>query len=409
LPNLIQGEKPKNLRAHNTKAILSLLWQEKGLTIREISNQVCLSVTTTHKIINHLLEQGIIISAGKGESTAEGGKCPEKYSLNASYCYLIVCSLSFPTSRLVLLDLTARTIDEVELYADPIMNHTYLETLDEISRKVDLILAKNHLSAGQIFRLVISTTGITNPSEGIIHDAFVSSWGKNVPITRDLSRKISLEIPIYLDNANVFIGYAENLNLSNSKRSYWVLLKDTGICIFNRMEPIRGSLGFIGLFTNAIIDSSKADINQRYPGGNFTSLVIEDTMLSYVKNLSPQYPRSSLAEKIQNSTLRAIDVFLGSDQGDDLARKAMDIVIYWFYIEWHNLIVSYNPQRVVIQGLYRKAGQYFIDQLKTLGKNLPSYEDKPSYEICYSNMEEIGAEASGAVFYVFQHFFIDSF
>lgn len=120
-----------------------------------------------------------------------------------------------------------------------------------------------------------------------------------------------------------------------------------------------------------------------------------------------QSPDSCLSEAIRNAVLKPIDIFHAADQGDLLARDILDIVNYWFYVECTNLIMISNPQKIIIQGLYRNAGQYFMEKLQEFGRDFPTYEDFRSYEISYSTRDERSAEAKGAALFVFQHFFID--
>ena len=69
--------KPVNIKQHNQKLVISLLEKKEILSAGELTSLTGLSKTTVSKILAELCKQGIVCSAGKGESTAEGGKKPE--------------------------------------------------------------------------------------------------------------------------------------------------------------------------------------------------------------------------------------------------------------------------------------------------------------------------------------------
>ena len=79
------GNKPKNIKSNNQKIVLSLLRSSDALSLSEIAAQVNLSKTTITKIVNALMEKGLVHSIGKGSSTEEGGKRPELFAFCADY------------------------------------------------------------------------------------------------------------------------------------------------------------------------------------------------------------------------------------------------------------------------------------------------------------------------------------
>jgi len=50
--------------------------------------------------------------------------------------------------------------------------------------------------------------------------------------------------------------------------------------------------------------------------------------------------------------------------GDALARELMDEVIKCFAAGIHNAILFYDPEIVIIQGVFAEAGYYFIETLR---------------------------------------------
>ena len=96
MSNFYSSRKPKNIRQHNQKMILSLLQLVDEISISELSEKTNLSKTTISKMFADLCHAGILLSAGKGESTSDGGKKPELFALNPEYGYTIVLSIIQP-------------------------------------------------------------------------------------------------------------------------------------------------------------------------------------------------------------------------------------------------------------------------------------------------------------------------
>lgn len=85
------SRKPRNIKLHNQKLVLSLFRTMTTASVSEISERINLSTTTVSKILAVLQENGLIKSIGKGSSTDEGGKKPELFALNETFKYVIGC------------------------------------------------------------------------------------------------------------------------------------------------------------------------------------------------------------------------------------------------------------------------------------------------------------------------------
>ncbi len=77
---------------------------------------------------------------------------------------------------------------------------------------------------------------------------------------------------------------------------------------------------------------------------------------------------------------------------------------FLFSIAFSNLIMMYDPEIIIIQGIYAKGGKYFIDNLKEQVNNLVLSKIKKDVEIRFSKMgPEIGA--LGACLFVISEYF----
>ena len=98
------------------------------------------------------------------------------------------------------------------------------------------------------------------------------------------------------------------------------------------------------------------------------------------------------------------DVFDASNKGDRLALSLMDDMINWFGIGISNIILMYDPQIIIIQGIFTKAGEYFLENLREKINKISLFSIKRETEIKYS---ELGDKAGvlGAASYVLSKYF----
>ena len=87
--------KPGSLKHSNRKAILNMLRNSGVLSVAELSQEAKLSKTTILKIFNYYVKEGLVLVAGKGESTGEGGKKPILYEFNKRGGFVFACHI-FP-------------------------------------------------------------------------------------------------------------------------------------------------------------------------------------------------------------------------------------------------------------------------------------------------------------------------
>ena len=105
-----KSSKPRNIKYNNQKLVMSLFRWAGKLSVSEISEQVGLSKTTIKKIIGDLMKKNMLLSAGKGESTEEGGKKPELFIFNPTFRYIVLVNIPITHVRVSILDLNAREV-----------------------------------------------------------------------------------------------------------------------------------------------------------------------------------------------------------------------------------------------------------------------------------------------------------
>ncbi|GAI09161.1 unnamed protein product [marine sediment metagenome] len=69
--------------------------------------------------------------------------------------------------------------------------------------------------------------------------------------------------------------------------------------------------------------------------------------------------------------------------------ELMDDVISWFAVGISNIILLYDPQIIVIQGIFAKAGEYFLDNLRIKVNEISLPKIKKETKIEYSKLGDL--------------------
>lgn len=401
------GNKPKNIKSNNQKIVLSLLRSSDALSLSEIAAQVNLSKTTITKIVNALMEKGLVHSIGKGSSTEEGGKRPELFAFCADYKYIVVLELGGHSIRGALVNMSCKTKAEHQYFFSS--SASYEESISATVTVIRELLKEGGIAWKNLCGIAIGCGGIVDSQNGILRFAMHNSWGSNLPIVEDLKKKIEADIPIYVDNSCRFFGYAEindscNQNQAGSCVTIYTSGSTGGSLLLNH-NMLHGNNGFIGEFGHIIVDPTSRIQCSCGGYGCFETMVSTKTLIENAYHNYKSYPDSLLYQKCADGTLKLQDIFDASNKGDPFSCDLINDIAKYFSILIHNIILLHDPQNVIIQGPYTQAGDYFINTLRRKMDAFPFYKIKRHLNISYSSMDPVTALFYGASLYAVDTFF----
>lgn len=404
----IQSSKPRHIKSHNQKLLLSILHNDDVLSISDIATQTNLSKTSVKKILESLLKEDLVHSVGKGSSTEEGGKKPELYALNRTNKHILVLYLE----RLTLLNLCSEIEDSISM-GEAYMSYSYEQAMATVAESIRILMNRNGIQPEDLAGIVIGMAGIIDSRNGIICNAVHRpKWPHNLNIRKDLAASLHFDVPIYLDNGIAFMGYAELLEQENNTFDTLVTLysdNHTGGCVFKKNELIHGENGFMGEFGHMIADphSKRKCICGAY--GCFEVMVSPTRLQEEAKGHYKEYPGSPLFTAAKNGTLEYSDIFSASNQGDTFACKLLDEIVYWYAVLIRNIILSHDPQIIILRGIYQSAGDYLLKSLRKEVKSSTIFETRKDIRIVYSTLGNIDAVLDGAVNFVWNKYLNDTF
>ncbi|WP_394993058.1 ROK family transcriptional regulator [Emticicia sp.] len=233
-----------NGRGHQhtqTKKILQYLLQEGEKTIPEIKDFSGLSLPTTTKLINELVEQHILVESGKREST--GGRPPSLFCLDSSLGYIVGIELLISSFRFSIVNLNHELIYEYETDNFDINNRD--EAFNFVARIVPDLISKKGIPDNKILGIGIGITGRVDGKKGISY----SFLNFETPLAKLLSERWGY--PVFIDNDTRLMALGEqNFGFAREKLNviYVNLSRGLGIGFISNGHLHNGESGFAGEF-----------------------------------------------------------------------------------------------------------------------------------------------------------------
>lgn len=227
-----------------TKKILQYLLKEGGKSIPEIRDFSGLSLPTTTKLVNELVEQSILVESGKKEST--GGRPPSLFCLNASIGYIVGVELLLNSFRFSIINLNNEVMYEYE--TDNFDVSKRQESLDFIIKSVPELIRKKNIPESKILGVGIGITGRVNSRKGISY----SYLNFDTPLTKTLEE--AWGHPVFIDNDTRLMTLGEqsfgqardkdNVIFINLSRGLGIGFISNGV-LYNGQSGFAGELGHI--------------------------------------------------------------------------------------------------------------------------------------------------------------------
>jgi predicted NBD/HSP70 family sugar kinase len=392
-------------KQNNIRGALALIRRRDTFSVAEISRAVRLSKTTVKKTIDLLAAMKLVLSAGKGESTEEGGKKPELYRFNRNFGYVISIHVTPDAIVAVTADLGA----DITYYRK--LEVTTERSLDFIlGQLVEIIrgfVAMKASSAEKLIGVVLALPGLADSSRGVsIYSPHYPDWGRNVPLVQLLREKMGdgYDVPIFIDCVNRYQALAEREKGVAGGATNFIIIdalnEGLGSGIMTHGELVRGSQslsGEIGHMTVNPVDGPLCICGNR---GCFEAMVSAKRLRELIRDARARGVSSAVfSNGMPDDT--PIDIICDlAGKGDPFCGALIDDVARWFIVGLGNVIMVNDPELIIIQGQYLKAGSSFLEKLREGIKHigLPDVEKKVRIE--YSTLGEERGVVGGAAFVI---------
>jgi len=393
--------KPRNLKQNNSRAVLEHLRRNVDCSVADTSSLIKLSKTTVKKVFDSLVTSGLLLSAGKGDSTEEGGKKPELYRFNKNYGFVICLHVTPEEVIAVITDMNAEITLETK---HPLKKNCKLSTVIHLlAETIKSFVATKSVTGERLIGIAVVLPGLVDPLMGVsIYTPHYPQWGRDVPFNRMLKAELGegYNVPMHTENANRIQVFAELAKgIAGGYRNFIIidaLNEGLGAGIVLNRELVLGAQSISGEIGHMTLDPRDGFPCICGHKGCFEALVSARRLCTLARNPLPGETGTKL--DIQCPTLKLDDICAAASAGDPLALRLIDDVASWFIIGLGNMIMVNDPELIVIQGVYVKAGDFFLNRLREGMRaiGLPDVEKKVRIE--YSTLGEERGVIGGAAY-----------
>lgn len=410
----IQGRKLKNIKYGNHRAVLNMLRWNGPMPVSEISKRINLSTTAVSRIMGNLVDKGIVRADGKGESTNEGGKRPELYALNTQWRKGIALLADVEGIACFVFDMGYNVLLEL---SDKGKSKSYENYLDRCAHLVREAIRLQQLDDKDLAGISVAVPAITDSERGIVlYPVCFPDWGTNLNMRDDLRKRLNLSSLILIENNSRLAGYAEMLDpqhtdcellvaLAHSDDAYYQA-EGAGGSVIRRGKMERGRNSCVGEFGHVVVDNT--DSVRCYCGkrGCFRTAVSSQRVIAKAAEMAAEHTDSTLVPPLKNQALTLVDIFHASNQGDALACGLMDHAAACYAALIEDIVPCLDPEIIVIQGAYARAGDYFMARLKeSVMRHIAPFRIDKEIPIAYTQLDHSQVMALGSVLYLFDSLF----
>lgn len=371
------------ITSQKAKEIFSMIRRKHEISKLDLLNQSGLTVSTLTRVLEDLLNLGVIEECGFGAST--GGRRPILYRVRADYGYSLGLDISRVSSRLVLLNLSGKKLaasvwDMHEEMTPEALLHTVIRQIE--AWKDEYEIQEDHLIG-----LGIGAVGPLNRFTGYIENPewFQAPGWRNINIAARFEER--LHIPVMLDNGANTAIIAESF-ADRMKNVRHMLYVHVGIGLRSAMmsdgKLIYGAMDMEGSLGQMIIQSD--GIPYRTRDGNHGCLDSYCTVYAIERELNAKLRmgrNSYLASLLEpNEPVQLRHVMQGLKRQDPLTTEIITQAATYFGIGLANLLNVLHPEKVVLGGpLMTNHDLYFYTATQTAIRKTYHY---PEYQVVFS-------------------------
>lgn len=343
------------VKEHNLRAVLLSLLYEGSLSRIQLAQKTSLSATTITNLVEELLAQGVICSAG--ETTSEErhvGRPRAGLRLVDDSRFAVGVQLRVGIFRVGITNLTGKLVDcvEVEFSYDPPAG----EVISKIGDTINALIERSGIDRSKIVGVGLGATGLINYSTGVNILAANFGW-QDVPIRDWLMEQLGL--PVVVDNnvrcmalGEAFFGVGRGVSsLAFIYARYGI---GAGIVVNGRLY--RGSGLGAGEIGHTIILPHNGPLCRCGQTGCLETLAAEPSLIRQAEQLAKEHPGSLLAGCMADTGVPRLikRLFNAYRMGDPYARQLIDSGSEYLGIALANLVNLFTPDLILLGGLFEE-------------------------------------------------------
>ncbi len=339
---------------HIKRKIVKNLYYEASLSSAELSLKINKSLPVVTRLINELLEEGLITETGYAPST--GGRRPITFSLANNVLFIISVAMDQFITRIAVMDMNNISVTEEIKFELPLIENE--QALSVLIQKIEDVIAASGISKTRFAGIGIGMPGFVDVKKGVNY-TFLKTGGRS--LTETIHQKIG--VPTYIDNDLSVIALAEvKFGSARLRKNAMVINAGWGIglgMILNG-ELFRGNNGFAGEFSHLSLFNN----NKLCFCGKTGCLETEASLLVVVEKAQEGLRAGRLSKlkslPVEHSEEASDIIINAAHQGDQFAIELLSEAGYKIGRGVAILIHLLNPEVVVVSGRGSVAGKIWL-------------------------------------------------
>lgn len=345
-------------RIRQKKRILSLLHKNPGLTCSDIAQQLGVSLPTAFTLMNELMELGLTVLRGEGESN--GGRKPAVYGLAEDSLFVVACEIGRYQARLVVFNSLNQQVTQIVRFDTDIDDAQLTDKIMMHSRK---LIEKNGLDETRIFGIGVIMPGLIDEVQGLNY----SVKDENFRHIKTLLEKKSGKF-VYVNNDARMQAYGEYLfgaarGYSNAIVVNWSWGIGLGIIVNGKVY--NGSSGFAGELSHMKL-VEHGDLCICGKRGCLETVASAHVVVNEAAKGIIEGKVSQLTEKYKNSPqdMTPLDVVAAAKSGDEFSIRILHQVGLAMGRGLAATIQLLNPGIIVLGGPLATANQFVLNPIQ---------------------------------------------
>ena len=353
-------------------AIIEYLYKQGPTSNPDIARYTKMSSPTITKLVQELINLGLVIDMGIGESI--GGRKPNLFGINPNARYIVGVDIDCRMVKLGVFNLANEAVSEIITYFGNVKDKHQMFT--ELFSRLDSLLEQTNLDKQAFLGIGVSIPGLINSKTG---QTYMDLQIDGKKVEELFSEHYELPVIIDSDSRVMAIGEQAFGYAKNKKDVLCLNICDgIGLGMILNGTVYRGKSGLAGEFghINVVRDGNLCTC------GKYGCLetVASGTALIEQAQAGIKKGQESLISELVNHDIENIhvsDIIEAVNKGDIFAIEIINKLGHFLGEALSSLVHIFNPEMIIIGGKVALAENYLINPIEnTLNKYTISHIKK---------------------------------
>ena len=339
--------------------ILGLCINDGDFSLADLSKELGTSIPTTTKLVEELLEEGLLEDRGK--QGTNGGRRPSIYGLNPGAGYFIGVDIRRKYINYAVTDFKGTVLTYQDRLPYAVKNSE--ESFNGLCQFIKNSLAENNIDTEKVLAYGFNLTGRVNNETGYCFSYFI---GEDKPIATVLEK--ILDRPVFIENDSRAMTYGEYIGGAANNEKNMLFLNvawglGMGMIVDGKLSY--GKSGFSGeighfplLENNQVCHCGKTGCLETGASGSAVYRIFMEKL--------KEGRASMLSEKhAKGETIHIEDIIDAMLEEDVLAIEVMEEIGTVLGRAIAGLINIFNPELIIIGGNVAAAKEYLLLPIKS--------------------------------------------